>query len=227
MKSVSNILWGIVLIVIGFIFGLNALEITNINIFFDGWWTLFIIVPCFIDLFSDNDRTGNLIGLVIGVALLLCCQGLIDFILVFKLIIPIALVIVGLSLIFKDALKGKIKEEIKKLNRRNPNTKEYCSTFGNQNVDFSNEEFNGCELTAVFGKVKCDLRDATIENNCVINVSAIFGGITIYTPENINIKIVTTPIFGGVSDERKVRVKDSKVTVYVNATCVFGGVEIK
>jgi len=227
MKSISNILWGIVLIVIGSIFGLNALEITDINIFFDGWWTLFIIIPCFIDLFSDNDRTGNLIGLVIGIALLLCCQGLIDFILVFKLIIPIALVIVGLSLIFRDALKSKLKEEIKKLNRRHPNTREYCSTFGEQTVDLSNEEFNGCELTAVFGQVKCDLRDATIENNCVVNVSAIFGGITIYTPENVNIKIVTTPIFGGVSDGRKVKTKDAKVTVYVNATCVFGGVEIK
>ena len=38
----------------GVIFGLNALEITDINIFFDGWWTLFIIVPCFIGLFKDD-----------------------------------------------------------------------------------------------------------------------------------------------------------------------------
>ena len=44
MKNVSNLLWGFVLIVLGIIFGLNSLEITNINVFFDGWWTLFIIV---------------------------------------------------------------------------------------------------------------------------------------------------------------------------------------
>ena len=227
MKKMGNVLWGIVLIVIGVIFGLNALEITDINIFFDGWWTLFIIVPCFIDLFIDEEKTGSIIGLLIGVCLLLCCQGILDFSLVFKLMIPIILVIVGLSMIFKDALKTKVKEDIKKLNKRNPNSKEYCSTFGGQNVDFTNEIFKGCELTAVFGGVKCNLKDATIEENCVINTSVIFGGVTIYTPENVNVKIVSTSIFGGVSDERKIKTKDSKVTIYINATCVFGGVEIK
>lgn len=53
----TNILWGLVFIILGVIFGLNALEITNINIFFSGWWTLFIIVPSFIDLFKKNDKT--------------------------------------------------------------------------------------------------------------------------------------------------------------------------
>ena len=72
MSNLSKILWGIVFIVIGIIIGLNALGVTNINIFFDGWWTLFIIIPCLIGLF-DNDsegKTGNLIGIVIGVILL-------------------------------------------------------------------------------------------------------------------------------------------------------------
>ena len=36
MKKVNNILWGIVLIAIGALFALNALNITNIDIFFDG-----------------------------------------------------------------------------------------------------------------------------------------------------------------------------------------------
>ena len=227
MKRMSNVLWGIVLIIIGVVFGINALEIAEIDIFFDGWWTLFIIIPCFIDLFTDDDRTGNIIGLIIGICLLLCCQGILDFSLVFKLAVPVILVVIGLSMIFKDALKTKVKEEIKRLNKKNPSSKEYCSTFGGQDVDFSKEEFKGCELTAVFGGLKCDLRDAIVENNCVINTNVIFGSITIYTPEDVNVKIVTTPIFGGVSDERKVKTKDSKITIYINATCVFGGVEIK
>ena len=35
MKKLKNIIFGILLIAIGLILGLNALEITNINIFFD------------------------------------------------------------------------------------------------------------------------------------------------------------------------------------------------
>lgn len=66
MKNFGNVLWGIVLIVIGLILGGNALGITNINIFFEGWWTLFIIIPCFIGLFKDNEKTASLIGLAIS-----------------------------------------------------------------------------------------------------------------------------------------------------------------
>lgn len=225
MNKISNMLWGLVLMTIGVICGLNALEITNINIFFDGWWTLFIIVPCFIDLFKDRQKTGNIIGLIIGICLLLACQDILEFELIWKLMIPIILVIIGLSLIFKDAINSKVKKEIKKLNKNN--NKEYCATFGGQDLNFSNEEFNGCNLTAVFGGVKCDLRDAIINENVVINTSAIFGGVTIFVPKDVNVRITSTPIFGGVSDERKDKPKDSKITLYINATCIFGGVEIK
>ena len=76
MRKLGNTLWGIVLVVIGVILALNALRITDINIFFDGWWTLIIIIPCFIGLFKESDKTGNIIGLLIGIVLLLMCQDI-------------------------------------------------------------------------------------------------------------------------------------------------------
>lgn len=225
MNKMNNLLWGLIFIVVGVIFGLNALEMTNINIFFDGWWTLFIIVPCFIGLFNDEDKSGNLIGLVIGVCLLLGCLDLIDFELIWKLMVPSILVLIGLSFIFKDSFNSKVKKEMKKINKGD--TKEYFATFGGQTIDFSKEEFTGCSINAVFGGVKCQLNDSIIEEDVIINASAIFGGITIYVPENVNVKITSTSMFGGVSDERKLKNKDAKHTIYINATSVFGGVEIK
>jgi len=224
MKRTRNVLWGIIFIIIGLIFGLNALEITNINIFFDGWWTLIIIIPSFIDLFKEEGKTGNLIGLLIGILLLLSSQDILAFELVFKLIVPITLVIIGLSFIFKDTINKKIKEEMKKLNKKND---EYCATFGGQNINFSNEEFKGCNMTAVFGGIDCNLTDSIISEDVVINVCAVFGGIDIKVPSNVKVKVTSTPIFGGVSNERN-NPKDEKVkTIYVNATCIFGGVDIK
>ena len=111
MNTMKNIFWGIILVVFGLIWGLNALDITHINIFFNGWWTLFIIIPCFIGLFNDKDKTGNIIGLLIGIALLLCCLDLLDFDIIWKLAFPIILVIVGLSFIFKDIKKKKKKKQ--------------------------------------------------------------------------------------------------------------------
>lgn len=221
--KVNNILWGIVFIFVGVVLGLNALNITNINLLFDGWWTLFIIVPCFIDLFKDEDVTGDIIGLIIGVTLLLACNNLIDFNVVWKLMLPFILVVIGVSFIFRDTINNKVKKEIKKLNN---NSDEYFATFGEQNVEFSGEKFNGCNLTAVFGSVNCDLREAIIKEDKVINVTAIFGGITIYVPEGVKVKVVSIPIFGGVTNKHK-STKNSQNIIYVNATCLFGGVDIK
>lgn len=225
MNKMSNLLWGILLIVIGVIFGLNALDITDINVFFDGWWTLFIIVPSFINLFKEEEKTGNIIGIIIGVCLLLACQDVITFEIIWKLAIPFILVMIGLSFIFKDTINNKVKQEIKKLNKNTDN--EYFAAFGGQTVDFKDEKFDGCSLNAIFGGVKCDLKDAVIEDNAVINASSIFGGITIYVPNDVKVKVTSTPIFGGVSDERKKKNKDADKTIYINATCLFGGVEIK
>ena len=225
MNKMSNLLWGIVFIIVGVIFGLNALDITHINIFFDGWWTLFIIVPCFIGLFKDKEKTSNLICIIIGLCLLLGCLDVIEFAFIWKLMVPAILVMIGLSFIFKDTLNKKVKKEIKKLNKKE--TKEYCSCFSGQTIDFDKEEFKGCTLSAIFGSVKCNLRNSIIKEDIVVNATSIFGGIDILIPEDVNVKINSTSIFGGVSDERKNKTKDAKHTIYINVTAMFGGVELK
>ena len=222
--KISNLLWGLVFIVIGIIFGLNALGF-NINIFFDGWWTLFIIIPSLIGLFKDSSKTGSIVGLIIGISFLLASLNIINFAIIWKLLVPVILVIIGLSFIFKDLFNNKIKQEIKKIAKNN--NEEYCATFSAQQLDFSGEKFMGGKLLAVFGGIKCDLKDSIIKEDVVIDCSAIFGGITIYVPDNVNVKISSTSIFGGTEDERKHKSKDNKITIYINANALFGGIEIK
>ena len=226
MKNLKNIMWGLVLITIGTILGTNTLKITNIDIFFDGWWTLVIIVPCFIGLFTNKDKTGNIIGLLVGVILLLGMQNIIDFNLIWKLLLPSIIVIIGLSLIFKNTFNSKINNEIKKLNNKNTKDNEYCATFSGQRIDFPNEEFKGATLNSVFGSITCDLREAKIKEDVVINASSVFGGIDIIVPDDVNIKIKSNSIFGGVNNKKKNN-EDKKYTIYVNASCLFGGVDIK
>ena len=226
MNNIKNILWGIILFIIEFIIGLNTIGITDIDIFFDGWWTLVIIVPCFIGLFTNKDKTGNIIGLLVGVILLLGMQNIIDFNLIWKLLLPSIIVIIGLSLIFKNTFNSKINNEIKKLNNKNTKNNEYCATFSGQRIDFPNEEFKGATLNSVFGSITCDLREAKIKEDVVINASSVFGGIDIIVPDDVNIKIKSNSIFGGVNNKKKNN-EDKKYTIYVNASCLFGGVDIK
>lgn len=227
MKRISDIMWGLILIIIGVILGGNALDIFNINLFFDGWWTLFIIVPTFIGLVTEKDKTGNIIGLIIGLLLLLSCRGLFDFKLIWKLIFPLIFVIIGLSLIFKNNINKEVSEKIKKLNENLSSNDGYTATFSGQNLNFDGEEFKGSNLNAIFGGIKLDLRKAIINEDIVINASSIFGGIDIYIPDNCKVKIKSNSIFGGVSNNKKCNVDDNSYTIYINASCMFGGVEIK
>ena len=227
MKKFENVLWGIILVLVGLVIGGNSLGLTDINIFFDGWWTLFIIVPCFIGLFSEKDKTGNIIGLLIGVILLLSSNDVIDFSLVWKLILPMILVIIGLSIIFKDTLNSKVNKEIKKLNKKRNKENVCYAVFSGEKAKLDKEKFTGVDLNAVFGGIEYDLRNAIIESDAVINASSIFGGIKIYVPENIKIKIKSNSIFGGVENKSNTNEDENSYTIYVNALVLFGGIEIK
>ena len=228
MKDLGNKILGLIFIVIGIIIMLNALDVTNIDIFFDGWWTLFIIIPSLVSLINQKDITGSLIVLFIGVLLLLSAQNVLDFDIILKLLLPAIMIIIGLSFLFKDLFNNKVSEEIKKINAKKAKDGGYTSTFSSQNVNLDGEDFSGCEINAVFGGVKLNLDKAVIKNDVVINCSAIFGGIELCIPDNMKVKIKSNSIFGGVEDKRKnIEVDKKSVTIYINATCLFGGVEIK
>lgn len=226
MNNTTKILWGIVFIALGIIIGLNALDITNINIFFNGWWTLFIIIPCLIGLFSEDGegKTGNIVGLIIGILLLLSIQGIVSFSIVGKLIVPLIFVAIGLSMIFNETINKKITDKVR--NAKKNGLESFTATFGEQKVQKEGECFTGANLDAVFGAVQLDLRKANIEKEATIKASAIFGGVEIFVPDNVNVKVKSTPIFGGVSNKAKYD-KDNQTTIYIDAFCMFGGVDIK
>ncbi len=225
MKKISSVIWGIVLIAAGAIFALNAMNITDIDLFFEGWWTLFIIIPCTVGLFTEREKTGNLFGIVFGVLLFLCCQDIVSFSKLWKFLVAAIIVIAGLKMVFSGLFGNKANEMILKMKNDGGDPKVGCATFSGCNMNFDGEVFEGAELAATFGGVKCDLRGAIIEKDCAIRVTAIFGGIDILVPGNVNVKVSSNSIFGGVSNKTQV-IKDAP-TIYINGTCMFGGVEIK
>ena len=227
MEKLNRILWGLVFIVLGIVIALNTLDIINFNIFFNGWWTFIIIIPCFIGLFDNTKegKFGNIIGILVGIVLLLVAQGLLRFDLVFKLFIPAVLVIIGLYLLFGNIFKSKVTDKLKELKKENGNGEAICATFSEQFVTKNEEKFENATIDAVFGSVVLDLTKAKIKDEAAITASAIFGGIDIIVPKDVEVKVKSTPIFGGVSNTSKT--KDAKKVIYIDALALFGSVEIK
>ncbi len=218
MKKISTVIVGIVFIIVGVIVGLNSFGITNINIFFDGWWTLFIIIPAINGLVTDEEKTGSIIWLIIGITLLLGCQDLISFDILWKLTLPVILVFIGLSIMFNNNGK-KIS--------KNTDDNEYCACFSGQTIKYDGKDFKGAEVNAIFGGITIDLTNAKVKDGAVIDATAVFGGVTILIPEDLKVEIKSTSVFGGVSDKTKNKEKKDKITLHVNGCSIFGGVDIK
>ncbi len=227
MKKFRSILWGIVLVAIGVIIGLNAIGVLDVDIFFDGWWTLLIIIPSFIGIFTEGEKLFNVIGVCLGAFLLLCCRDVLEFSLLWKLGIPIIIVVIGLKMIFGGIFKNKSDKVIQNNRINGVNIVKHNAMFSGSDANYSGEMFYGTELSAIFGSVTCDLRSAFIEQDCVIKAVSIFGGVDIYVPEGVNVKVHSTSIFGGVSNDEHKNSQDNSHTIFINAVCLFGGVDIK
>ncbi len=221
MKKARGIIIGILVIAIGVVLGLNALEITNINLFFDGWWTLFIIIPCGISLFTGKEKLGSIVGIIAGVLLLLSAQDLFDLKMVWKILVPVLIISIGIKLILKSLNTTKKAPPLPAASKAS------AAVFSGQDLDYSGEVYAGATYVAVFGGVECDLRNADICNNAVINATCIFGGIDILLPPNVDVRVVSSSFFGGVSQEKRGAVPINATTLHINGTCIFGGIDIK
>lgn len=230
----SSVIWGIILVAAGVIFALNALDVTNIDIFFKGWWTLFIIVPCTVSLITDrhfDNVTGNLFGIAIGVFLLLCARGVLDYSIIWKLLLPLFIVILGLKMLFRGLVGRKSWDENDENDEdddEDDNKADFDTAnaiFSAHRINYDGMEFHSAEINVIFGSAQLDLRKAIIEGNCKVRTNSIFGGVSVLVPENVNVKVNGNGIFGGVSD--KTTHREGAPTIYIKSDFVFGGVSIK
>ncbi|MGN0458618.1 MAG: LiaF transmembrane domain-containing protein [Eubacterium sp.] len=232
MKKAKGLIWGVVIIALGVIWGINEIGIASIDIFFDGWWTLFIIIPSLIGVFTDKNKTGSIIGLTVGCALL--ASRYVDLSKYEDYVFPAVVVAVGIVIV-ANTLLPKRKKDADGFNttvtqaqpmQDNGQRQEYFATFSGQNFVF-NDDFAGGDFTAAFGGIKIDLRNARIVPNSVINANATFGGIDILVPPNINVVSKSNSLFGGVTDKTNKNLPPELPTLFVNSQNIFGGTDIK
>lgn len=223
-NSVGNLFWGILLVVIGLGFAGNVFGLWNFELFFAGWWTLFIIVPCAISMIQNGIQLWNTIGLGIGVLLFVSQQGYFNGQLLGDLIFPIIIIAIGLSIMFKEKLSKNAKQ-IQSMNK--DGLTDYSAVFGGQELNFPGDEFKGASLTAIFGSINLDLRQAIINEDIYVSTTAVFGGVEIMLPNNVRVEISSTPIFGGISNKANKPLGENPPTIYINSTNIFGGTEVK
>ena len=227
MKQVRPIIWGIAIVALGVIFGGNAIGLFNFDVFFDGWWTLFIIVPSAVSLITEKERLQSLAFLGAGIIMLLAAQHVFEWDVAWKAILALFLILIGLSIIFRSIFHSKNDKEVeKKVKDADDKTMDaQTAVFSGSERVYNDEVFSGSNMVAIFGGAELDLRKAKFTKDTVIKAFALFGGVEIKVPEDVNIKSKSGFIFGGISDDRKGESK-GKYTIYLDAAGGFGGITI-
>ncbi len=242
----GNILWGLAFILIGIGFAGQAFSMWDFNLFFEGWWTLFIIVPCAIGIIQKGPNAGNIIGLTIGILFLLMARDIVRWSTIGDLIVPLILVVIGLGFIFRNNHGHYHKYNSDEFcdftdngttytagsfggteEKGTPHMKEISAIFGGRKVTYQNEEFTGANINSIFGGVELNLRNAYMNGHIDLQITCVFGGVDILVPDNVRIELNSVPIFGGVSNKAVNPVGDVRAILHINATCMFGGVDIK
>lgn len=229
MKQARPIIWGVAIIALGVIFGGNALGLFNFNVFFDGWWTLFIIVPSVISLITEKEKLSSLGCLAAGIILLLAAQNVFSYDVAWKAILAIFLIVIGLSIIVKGVFKNNNDKEVEKKIKNLKNDRvmdSQMAIFSGSDRVYNDEVFSGSNLVSVFGGVNLDLRNATVEKDTVIKAFCLFGGIDIKVPKDVQVQIKSGFVFGGISDDRKDKSTKGKHTIFIDAAGGFGGINV-
>jgi len=105
------------------------------------------------------------------------------------------------------------------------------SVFGGGTKNFSSKNFRGGKLTAIFGGSDIHLENCQLAHGKnELDLFVMFGGYTIYVPQDWNVIVDLVPIFGGFSDKRikdPNRVYEEDKILLIKGLVLFGGGEIK
>ncbi len=223
-EKIYHIILAVFLFIVGILIIGNAFSIWNVNVFFKGWWALFIIIPALEAFLFQNGKSASFYALLLGVGIILYNQEIINFDFFWKTLLACFIVLIAVNLFVSIFRKDKV---VKSRNRSVPL---YVGIFGEADEKVINDDFEGCTCISLFGSVDLDLSDVKLKKDIYIKTKSIFGGVDIFLPEGVNVVTSGISILGGTENKvKKVSSKGNKkvVNVYIESFCLFGGAEIK
>lgn len=203
------------------------------------FWPLLLIAFGVMNLLTHSGRFFGFLLILAGAVLQLNKLGLTH--LSFAELWPLALIALGLLLMwgsletrgflrskakvlqdFRDQVAGAAGGPQAMLNA--------VAVFGGCERRVTGQNFQGGKVTAVFGGVELDFRDADIESEAILEVNCVFGGVEIRVPETWYVHSRSLPVFGGYEDKTR-QANDpaggKPKTLIITGMVVFGGVEIR
>lgn len=221
--DLGRLLLGLAVAALGILFLLDAASVLNADKALEHWWPTIIVAA---GLLTLAERPPSVVrGTVltgIGVVLLLFTTNLLEED-AWDYIWPGLLVLLGLLIIARwngRAIVGTDSDDVIRS----------TAFFGGPKLASTSRSFHGAWLTAIFGGITLDLRDAELApEGASINATTFCGGVDVLVPKGWHISVRSTPIFGGLDDktDHSQSLPSDAPTLHVDALTVLGGVDVK
>lgn len=221
--SPGRILIGLALIGLGVVFLLDRAGNIEAGEILGDWWPVAIIAVGLVQL-AERPRSivGPAIVIGAGVLVLLFTTDVLQGD-AWSLVWPLVLIAIGLVIIARRGAGGLPRGAGEDVVRA-------TGLFGGPEVASTSQRFRGAALTAIFGGVTLDLRQARpAPEGATVNATAVMGGIDILVPRGWKVTTSGTPIFGGIDDktDRSGELPADAPTLHIDAMAIFGGVDVK
>jgi predicted membrane protein len=219
---------GVILIGIGAIFLLGNLGIIpwEIRHYIFSWQGILIIVGSAM-LVTRPDKTPGIILVSIGGFFLIPDLFNIPG---FSVRVFWPLILIGIGIVFILRQRGQQPFQ----SREKSDDIDYLddvNIFGGGEVVINSTSFKGGKVTSIFGGGSYNMVQAKLgDPPVVMDVFAAFGGCTFIVPNNWQVKVEVTSIFGGFSDSRTVLADaqpETENVLIVKGLVLFGGGEVK
>lgn len=217
----SRLVPGGILIALGTVFLLDAVDVVEAGPTLIRWWPIAIVL---IGLGRLLDRPRDIFGggitALAGVVLLAWTLDLVEAS-VLALLWPLLLVAVGLWVLLAHnrVATGASDDD----------TVSAAVLFSGRELTSFSTRFAGGSLCAVFGGIELDLTNALPQpEGATIVATALFGGTTITVPRGWRVTMSGPAIFAGYENAAaKEPVPDDAPVIDVRVLALFGGVEVK
>jgi len=230
-KIDKRVLLGGILIFLGGLFLLNTMNVLDFrftNVIFS-WPFIMLVIGLFVLVNTEKKFLGGVLSGIGALFLIPRVFPQIDY--DGSVIIPLFLIILGTYIILKKRRQDSSSGLGSSTSNFNKDKIDDVSIFGGGTKIISSNNFQGGNITAIFGGSEINLINCQLaEGDNILDVLCVFGGTTIIIPKEWNVVINVTSILGGFSN-KAIRnpsvIIDQSRTLHIKGLAMFGGGEVK
>lgn len=227
----QRLLLGAFIVIVGALALVDNLHIFNTSDLLQFWPTVFIIAGA-IKLSQANTRSSYIVGgglITAGSIMILNRLGIVNIRM--RDWWPVLLIGAGLLVIFKDKTNNIIhgfgrQAGVANTGTSNDSLLDIVAVMSGHQGNIASTDFRGGTITAIMGGVELDLRNAVIQTEAVLNVTAFWGGISLKIPADWTVVNNGFAFLGGIDDSSVPSMNASKRLI-LTGTAMMGGVEVK